>query len=265
MRRAASIAARVAARLEASACGGDAADALTPCAASSFARREALLFPGRRAVSTRPLSTSTQAAAGAADDPPSMSSSSSSWIPSWARARLPASLGGTPSEETDLTLDSYRKQIGRARKVAALGGAIGGAARASADPQAQGNLRLYEAIIDGMEPAHRADLSAFDAPARAKVAASVGASPAQVDDCIRKYEWTRAAMSAMAARKAAGAPLPTSMEELEAMVGRRGGGGSGGGASPTAACPFAGQAAPPGRNAVCPRTGKKWKNCCGGK
>jgi hypothetical protein len=172
----------------------------------------------------------------------------------------------------DLTLDSYLTQISRARKLAALGSAIGGAGRASADPQAQGNLRLYETIIGAMDPAHRADPATFDAAARAAVAGRTGASVAQVDDCMAKFEWTREMMRVLAARKAAGQDMPASVEELEAVMGdwrarRRGsgggvGGGVGGGQAATGACPFEGRAAP-GRNAVCPKTGKKWKNCCG--
>jgi len=265
--RAATVAARAAARLVAACEGtpGVCTDTLALSKASEgmCARRGAAPSFGRRVSTSAPTH---------ADDPPSPSSSpSSSWLPSWARARLPTSLGGTPAPDgggdgSDLTLDAYRTQIGRARRVAALGGAIGGAARASSDPHAQGNLRLYEAIIDAMEPRHRADLASFDGAARARVAASAGASPAQVDDCLAKYEWTRAAMGVLADRKVTGQALPTSMEELEAMVGRRGGGGGSGSAtSAPAACPFAGRAPPPGRNAVCGRTGKKWKNCCGGK
>ncbi len=220
-------------------------------------------------LSTRCLSsTSTPAAASTSDDQAGPAPKAA-WLPAWARARLPAVLGGDPGD-VELTLDAWATQIKRARQLAAAGHAIGGAARASADPQAQGSLRLYESVIAAMQPAHRADPASFDGPARAAVAEAAGASRAQVDDCMAKFEWTRQMMRLLAERRASGQAMPASVEDLEAMMGdwrarRRGlGGGGGGGGVAAGACPFEGRAAPPGRNAVCGRTGKKWKNCCGG-
>jgi signal recognition particle GTPase len=42
-----------------------------------------------------------------------------------------------------------------------------------------------------MTPAEKKDLALFDAPARRRVAADVGATTNQVDDCIARYLWTR--------------------------------------------------------------------------
>jgi hypothetical protein len=232
---------------------------ITPAQASTAAA-------GRRCLST---SAPAHNAAEGCSDPGSSPPPKPSWLPAWARARLPAALGGEPALE-DLTLDSYLTQISRARTLAAMGSAIGGAGRASADPQAQGNLRLYENIIGAMDPAHRADPASFDAPSRAAVAASAGVSVAQVDDCMAKFDWTREMMRVLAARKAAGQPMPASVTELEAVMGdwraKRRAGGGGAAAAPASAsapgsCPFQGRPTP-GRNAVCGKTGKKFKNCC---
>ena len=240
--------------------GGEAAGGLALLAHGIPARPSLAVLAAPASSTRRPFSTSTPSAADSGGDVPK-----ASWLPAWARARLPAALGGDP-DGADLTLDAWAVQIKRARQLAAAGQAIGGAARASADPHAQGNLRLYEAIVATMAPAHRADPATFDPAARRAVAEAAGVSPAQVDDCMAKYEGTRRLMRLLADRRAAGLAMPTSVEELEGMMGewqaRKGGGV--GGAAASGACPFEGRAAP-GRNAVCGRTGKKWKNCCGGK
>ena len=155
--------------------------------------------------------------------------------------------------------------LGRARKLGGLAGSLGGTTAAS-DPVARGNLALYERVIGFMEAQHKADLDCFDGPARDAVAAAAGVSRPQVDDTIAKYRWTKALLVKVQERKKAGQAMPTTAHELEALMGdwrahSRGGAGGGGGGAPAAACPLDGKA--PGRNAVCPKTQKKFKNCCG--
>jgi hypothetical protein len=63
-----------------------------------------------------------------------------------------------------------------------------------------------------------APLSSLSAAAKARIADTAGCSAREVGDALAKYEWTKAAMARMAAMKAAGQPMPTSFDELEARL-----------------------------------------------
>lgn len=224
---------------------------------------------------TRPATRHPPPATDRPDPPPA----SSSRLTRWVRSKLPTALGGDVKHE-DLTLDEYAKTLARARRLGAATGFVGGTT-AAADPGARGVLRHYEAIIAAIDnPAHRADPASMTAADRAAVAAAAGVGVAAVDDAVAKFQRVRALGRELARRKAAGEAVPTTIAELEAMVGGVGVGGAGGArvsaprpaagqagveagaTSPDGrACPFVGLA--PARNAVCPSTKKKFKNCCG--
>jgi DNA-binding transcriptional MocR family regulator len=63
-----------------------------------------------------------------------------------------------------------------------------------------------------------APLSSLSAAAKSRIADTAGCSAREVGDALAKYEWTKAAMARMAAMKAAGQPMPTSFDELEARA-----------------------------------------------
>ena len=205
------------------------------------------------------------------DDPPS---TPSSWMPAWLRNRVPTTLGG--AKEADLTLEEYAKTLARARTLGALTGFAGGTSDA-ANPGVRGALLQYEAVLAAItDEAHRRAPTSMSAADRAAVAERAGVSVAIVDDTLAKFARVKALGAELARRKAAGEALPTSVEELERAVGSVGA-AAGVAAAPAPAdgqtgvsadrvapngspCPFRGLA--PARNAVCPATKKKYKQCC---
>jgi len=199
--------------------------------------------------------------------------SSSSWLPGWAKRRLPPALGGEKADG-DLTLDAYAATLKRTRQLGALTGFAAGTP-AAGGAGARGVLREYEKIIEAMSDAQKASPDAITPSDVADVAARAGVPVAAVEDCLFKFRRVAAATRELARRQAAGEPMPTSLADLEATVGRVGEGGGavaapraadGGGVpaharGPSGPCPFVGHA--PARNAPCPQTGKKFKQCCG--
>lgn len=85
---------------------------------------------------------------------------------------------------------AFANSLKQARRLGGLTGFVHGTG-AIKDGAAQGTLRLFEQVIDAMTAAEKKDLALFDAPARHRVAAEIGASTNQVDDCIARYLWTR--------------------------------------------------------------------------
>lgn len=166
-----------------------------------------------------------------------------------------------------------------------MGGLTGFAWNTSqaSDTAAQGNLRLFESIIDAMTPEEKQNLDRFDSTARHRVAGTVGCTLAQVDDCIARYLWVKSMGVKLAQLKREGKPLPTSIEEIEKTVGNwrtyKNASGRGGEMGRSVAgnnhlvpadatfpkdgrpCGLAGHEV--GRNTRCPLTKKAYKNCCG--
>lgn len=138
------------------------------------------------------------------------------WMPSFLRSRLPSMLGGTRQvdELEDLTLDKYAAAVKRARQLGGLTGFVHGSAGVN-DAATRGSMRLYEQIIEAMREEERADLGLFNAAARARVAAEVGCTTTQVDDCIARFLWMRSMTSKMAQLKRQGKEMPTTVEEVE--------------------------------------------------
>ena len=113
------------------------------------------------------------------------------------------------------------------------------------------------------------DPAVFGPAERRAAAEAAGVSVAAVEDLVRKYRLTREMAAEVARRHRAGEELPTSVEELEASVGAKWSSGRSNSSSRDGAgdgssfCPLSRSA--PGRNTKCSRTGRAWKNCCGGK
>lgn len=191
-------------------------------------------------------------------------------ITGWLTSKLPAMLGGDKIE--DLDIETFGTSLKRARQLGGLTGFVHGTPAIN-DGQAQGTLRLFEQIIDSMRPEEKKDLKLFDAAARQRVAAEVGTTPRQVDDCIARYLWTRQMTLKLAQLKKEGKPMPTSMDEVDRMLGSwrqyksETEGGSEGGVPwdhigfKGQRCGLAGQ--PVARNTKCPLTRKAFKACCG--
>ncbi|CAL8470101.1 g9643 [Coccomyxa elongata] len=210
-------------------------------------------------------------------------STGSSWVPQWLKSKLPGFAGGTETDELEkLDLDMYAKSLARARKLGALTGYVHGTSSIK-DPQVQGGLRLQENIIGAMLPEEKQDLSSFGPAERERTAKQVGCTVGQVDDCIAKYLWMKQMTSKMAALKAAGQPLPTSIEEVEQKLGtwqdfkarrevesefeRAAPGGTimvvADAKEPKSKqpCPLANTYV--SRNTKCPLTSRRYKACCG--
>ncbi|KAL3144348.1 hypothetical protein ABBQ32_004104 [Trebouxia sp. C0010 RCD-2024] len=209
----------------------------------------------------------------------------SSWMPSWLKSRLPESLGGStggsagsPAEEIDL--DKYASTLRQARKVGSIANMIPGVSRANTAD----SLRLYEDIINAMQPQEKQQLASFGADARHRVAEQVKCNVSAVDDCIAKFLYMKSMTGKVKQLKAEGKPMPKDFRELEQQFGswqsfktttpeasvRPGAAtaGSAGGAVPSDAkspqgypCPWAGQRI--GRSTKCPATNKSYKACCG--
>ena len=217
------------------------------------------------------------------------SAGKSGWLSGWARSKIPAALGGNREEVSaleNLSLDDYAESLKQARRMGGLTGFASGTSNAS-DPSAQGTLRLFENIIATMLPEEKRNLTSFGAVGRTRVANEVGCTTSQVDDCIARYLWMKTMTTKMAQLRKEGKPMPTSIDEVESMLGtwrqyktdNSIAGGSGGAAGalgsgagnvvvPTTAtgpkgkpCPLAGINA--GKNTKCPLTKKSYKACCG--
>lgn len=220
----------------------------------------------------RPRARLARVAARAFSDAPA-GPSSSSWLPGWAKRRLPPALGGEKLD-AEMTLDAYASVLKRTRQLGALTGFAAGT-EAAGGAGARGVLREYEKIISAMTDAQKAAPDAITSADVAAIAATAGVAEAAVTDCLLKFNRVAAATRELARRQAAGEPMPTSLADLEAAVGRVGEGGGevsaplagarggvpAGTRGPAGPCPFAGRA--PARNAACPQTRKKFKQCCG--
>lgn len=217
----------------------------------------------------------------------------SGWLSGWVKSKIPAALGGNREEVNaleNLGLDDYAESLKQARRMGGLTGFASGTSSA-ADPAAQGTLRLFENIIGAMLPDEKRNLTIFGPAERNRVASEVGCTTSQVDDCIARYLWMRNMTSKMAQLKKEGKPMPTSIDEVESMLGtwRQYKTDSGSGAAPGAGvaaggpassgggsgnfvsldakgpkgqpCPLAGINV--GKNTKCPLTKKAYKSCCG--
>lgn len=141
----------------------------------------------------------------------------SGWMPSWVKSKLPGVLGGTKESIEELTLDcefvpsgqtqvsvsqhlpsehpplapaAFARGMAQARRLGSLTGFVHGT-RAISDPAAKGTLRLFETIVGAMRDMEKANLASFGAEERARVAAEVGCTTSQVDDCIARYLWMK--------------------------------------------------------------------------
>ncbi|EFN57177.1 hypothetical protein CHLNCDRAFT_143567 [Chlorella variabilis] len=194
-------------------------------------------------------------------------------ITKWLAQRMPTALGGIG--EGDLDLETFASTITNARRMGGLTGFMHGTA-AVKDSSAQGAMRMFEQIIGAMWPEEKRDLALFDGAARKRVAADVGCTTGQVDDCIARFLWTRQMTRRLAELKKEGKELPTSMDALEQQLGtwrqykseHENADGSSSAAVPLGhlghkgrPCPLAG--VPVGRNTKCPATKKSFKVCCG--
>ncbi|PSC76217.1 SEC-C motif [Micractinium conductrix] len=179
--------------------------------------------------------------------------------------------GASGKELEDLDLETFHTSLKRARQLGGLTGFVHGTG-AIADGGAQGTLRLFEQIIDGMRPEEKRDLQLFDAAARQRVADEVGATVQQVDDCMARFLWTQQMTRKVAALRKEGKEMPRSVDELERMLGTwrqyKTEHESGSAAVPPGhvgfkgqPCPLAG--APVAKNTRCPATKKAFKACCG--
>lgn len=180
---------------------------------------------------------------------------------------------------------AFASSLKHARRLGGITGFVHGTGSIS-DPTAQGTMRLFESVIAAMKPQEKVDLALFNAPARQRVATDVGCTTSQVDDCIARFLWMRSMTAKLAELKKQGKPMPSSMTDVEAMLGswrqyktEMGtsgsalAGGEGGLAhnivpmgtqnSKGQACPMAGIQV--SRNTKCPLTRKAFKNCCGKK
>jgi hypothetical protein len=210
-------------------------------------------------------------------------------ITSWVKSKIPSALGGNREEISqleNLSMDDFGEGLKQARRMGALTGFAGGTSSAS-DPAAQGTLRLFESIIAAMTTDEKQNAATqFSSNSRERIAAEVGCSVAQVDDCVARYRWMRSMTVRMAELKKEGKPMPKSIDELEAMLGTwkqhkqvhasapgDRGSGSGGLEVPMGAvsrlkkgvaCPLAGLKTV-GKNTKCPLTKKSYKACCGRK
>jgi len=149
-----------------------------------------------------------------------------------------------------------------------LGGMVGGS-RLGGSRETFARMRLYEDIINAMTPEQRRDPSRLDAAAKARVAAAAGCAAPQVDECLEEFDIMNRLYAKLSARRAAGEPMPRSVEEFISLIGeigRPGGaadsrGKAGGGPTEGKPCPLEGKS--PRRNDMCPLTQKKYKRCCG--
>lgn len=145
-----------------------------------------------------------------------------SWMPQWMKSRLPGMLGGNREEISEMegmTFDSYMSSLKMARRLGGLTGNAFGTSNAS-DPAAQGTLLLYEKIYGAMLQEERSDPeSAFNMTRRKEVAQQVGCSLDQVDNCIARFLWTKTMMTKLAQHRKQGKPMPTTIEEMERIVG----------------------------------------------
>jgi hypothetical protein len=143
-------------------------------------------------------------------------------ISSWVRSKIPFALGGNREEITqleNLSIDDFGEGLKQARRMGALTGFASGTSSAS-DPAAQGTLRLFENIISAMTPQEKTEAATqFSASSRERIAAEVGCSVMQVDDCVARYRWMRSMTVRMAQLKKEGKEMPKSIDELEAMLG----------------------------------------------
>ncbi|KAH7617739.1 hypothetical protein Ndes2526B_g07604 [Nannochloris sp. 'desiccata'] len=221
-------------------------------------------------------------------------------ISSWVKSKIPFALGGNREEVTqleNLSIDDFREGLKQARRMGALTGFASGTSSAS-DPAAQGTLRLFENIITAMTPEEKTEAATqFSSSSRERIAAEVGCSVMQVDDCVARYRWMRSMTVRMAQLKKDGKEMPKSIDELEAMLGTWKqhkqlrtttsapvspglkasstiGSSSGGievpidavsrlikGEASNQLCGLAGQNV--GKNTKCPLTKKSYKACCG--
>ncbi|KAK9860372.1 hypothetical protein WJX84_010143, partial [Apatococcus fuscideae] len=142
---------------------------------------------------------------------------SSSWVPDWMKKRLPGFMGGTREIDKmeNLTVDDFASQVRNARRLGSL--ADWGITNANA-PMAKGVLRQYEDIIGAMSQEEKADLSQFGPVQRQRVAQQTSYGLHQVDDCIRKYMWSRDMMGGLAKLKREGKPMPKSIEEFQQLM-----------------------------------------------
>jgi len=224
-------------------------------------------------------------------------------ISSWVRSKMPSALGGNREEITqleNLSIDDFGEGLKQARRMGALTGFASGTSSAS-DPAAQGTLRLFENIISAMTPTEKIHAATqFSSSSRERIAAELGCSAMQVDDCVARYRWMRNMTIRMAQLKKEGKEMPKSIDELEAMLGTWkqhkqlktttsapvspgfGGGTSGLSGNSTSGgievpidavsrlikgearnqrCGLAGRNV--GKNTKCPLTKKSYKACCG--
>lgn len=223
----------------------------------------------------------------------------------------PAQPAATPPSAADddisgdgvLTIDAYAAQLRRARQLSNLASLLpaGAAAAAGGDGAVAATLAKQEAVLGAMTAAERLRPAAeLSAAARARVAAEVGCTVADVGAALAKYEWTRAAYERVAELKRQGKPTPSSFSDMEATLGsewrakasaRAAAAASGRVAAPAAArgAPGAGAVAgagaptrllhgrpvgavappakgAPARNGPCPcGSGNKYKRCCADK
>ncbi|KAK9808068.1 hypothetical protein WJX73_001534 [Symbiochloris irregularis] len=194
-------------------------------------------------------------------------------MPSWLQSRLPNALGGTKEPEVpNITdLDSYAAFVKRTRQMGSLTG------RASSDPVTDGMWRMQETIIGNMTPQERKDpLTLFGWNERLRVAQASGCAPAQVNDCIAKFEYLVRITQHAAALQKAGKPMPQTLDDMKAHLGdwRPSAPPGGTAAGPAAYSVAEGAVGPKGkpcglagmavsRNTKCPLTRKAYKACCG--
>eukprot|EP00884_Botryococcus_braunii_P003977 jgi/Botrbrau1/13580/Bobra.0307s0003.1 len=188
----------------------------------------------------------------------------SSWIPNWL-TRIPG-LGRGLDEYKQLTLDEYAQSLKRVRQLGSVTGFVTGTSQISS-PVVQGTLRTFEQIIGSMRPEEKKDPDQFTHEARARVAAEVGCTLSQVDDCINKFNWLNKLNNGMAQLKREGKPLPSTPEEITRVLGMKPSSDAPGRlpsstANPSGrACPLAGQYV--SQKTKCPLTRKAFKSCCG--
>ena len=236
-----------------------------------------------RSFSSTPQPTSTEKGSGG--------------VSSWIKSKIPFALGGNREEISqleNLSIDDFGEGLKQARRMGALTGFASGTSSAS-DPAAQGTLRLFENIIKAMTPEEKNEVALqFSSKSRERIAAEVGCSVMQVDDCVARYRWMRSMTVRMAQLKKEGKPMPKSIDELEAILGtwrqhkqvhsERPLGSTSGDSSTNSAtsgggievpmdavssfkdkkgqpCGLAGRNV--GKNTKCPLTKKSYKACCG--
>lgn len=167
---------------------------------------------------------------------------------------LPAGESARPDV---LTLDQFAEQLQKARRFGSLTEFGRGLPRGG-QRLAAASLERQEQIIHSMTPEERADLSLFGPAQRQRVADACRCHVSDVDNTISKFRWFEEAARRVHANVKAGKPAPTSMEEVEKLMGGRW--------SPDASRSLARPGEQVSRNAACPcGSGKKYKRCCAPK